>query len=147
MYLVLEKGAISFLADVEDVSFGDYWETLSTLTTAEPTSEDIAICAETGNIYPKYRGQVIEAVSVIREKVVSEINGEFQYEYETDMGVLIYLEGGVISVVRTDHHIPVLKVSYHNLSDYLKIPATSSLFEEDLHQRYSWDRSIIPISS
>jgi hypothetical protein len=147
IFVVCETFAVKLFSDVREVLIEDYWESFSTIETNEPTSKEIKSCEDAGYIYSKFMGQDILEVFVIKESVISEMNGEVTFDYETDSGIVVVLTEGSITIKKPDHHIPVLKVTYAAGNVVPEIASTSSHFEEDLHQKYFWKRNVVSVEN
>ncbi len=93
------------------------------------------------------RGAVVSRVDIVRERLSQLRNGEVQWTYSTDIGVVFELSGVAVAVVKASHHVEALQVSFGASVEELDLPDRTIEWDWDneIGQEYRTSREFIDI--
>ena len=79
-------------------------------------------------------GQTVRSVFIVREEITALRDGDVQWVYSTDIGVVFELSEGALGIVKASHHIEALRVSFGDSVDALDLP--------DRMIEWDWDNEL-----
>jgi len=96
-----------------------------------------------GRAFLQHRGEVIREVRLLRETITRILDGEIEWAYETDFGIIFVLEHGAISVSKGSHHDEAIFVNIADSVEALEIPDRSIEWDWDneLGEEYRVERA------
>lgn len=145
VYIVTEGLSMSLDASSEELEFNGEWEDFSEIHLSIPNDSEIDAAVSSGYAYKKHSGEKILSVKVIADKITGQLDGNNNLNYLSHSGVILEFADGFISIMKHDHHQPILKVVYSQDTRPQDIPTPSHRFEEDLTQVFIFSRTLIPV--
>ena len=102
---------------------------------------------KSGRLSYRNRGAVVSQVYIVRERLSQLRNGEVQWTYSTDIGVVFGLSGVAVAVVKASHHVEALQVSFGASVEELDLPDRTIEWDWDneIGQEYRTRRDFIDV--
>lgn len=111
-----------------------------------PAGEMSPQAISNGYVYFQGKGQKIEQVWILREKLSNVVNGQVEFQNESDIALSFKLEKTWISLVRATHFSDVFDVWQSTERDAIELPDTVSEWEDDLFDQFELAREWIHVA-
>ena len=145
--IVTEASAVTVCADLELRDFEGFEDEYPQVFVLEADPEEIRKMESGGSMYVQGQGQVIKAVSLIRETLVASDRGVEVWSETSDIGVLIHLERLTISIGLLTNFEVLFFVDFHANFDISQLEATAMVDSDNLFRTLDVSREIIPLES
>ena len=132
------------LADFEGYE-GEY----PRLSVGDTDPEALEAWRKSGRTFFCNSGQTVRSVLIVREEITALRDGDVQWVYSTDIGVVFELSEGALGIVKASHHIEALRVSFGDTVDALDLPDRTIEWDWDneLGEEYRTMREFIDVQS
>jgi len=142
---VTDGAMITVWGDTEDWQFEGFDETYSILRV---TSGDMGLlndARDEGNVYVQHSGERITGISIARETITEERDGQIAWTYVTDVAVVMDLETVRLCIAKDSHHDELLKVVFSSLSSALTVPEAIGGWRPELGVEYRRSTDVLPL--
>lgn len=122
--------------------YSDEYPQLSVQRGAERLDDEI----RSGRAFFRNKGDTVAAIYVVRDTVSQLKDDELVWQYITDVGIVIELTGGAVSVCKASHHTEALLVSFSGSLENLRVDDNIDEWEDELGIAHLSRREVLPLS-
>jgi len=143
--IVTDKDSYGLQGDVHQDFLEGFSELYSSIETCEVDKDELEEARTRGNQYFFNKGEVISEIFLVRDSIEGFNEAKETWQYNSDIGIVLRLESGYVSITRLGYHDEMLQVSYYGELTVANIPRTHGRFESDLHSNFTVKRSFIKV--
>jgi hypothetical protein len=124
--VIVEIGGVAWVlsSEMTELDFEGFTEEYPAFrVSADGSGLDAASAA--GRVFTQRRGEVAEAISIVRETITRSIDGVEDWEFGTDYSVVFCLSKGAVCITKGGHHDEALFANLSEDVDSLQIPDRS----------------------
>lgn len=96
-----------------------------------------------GHVFYQHKGQRIRGIYIVRDEIVGSRGTQEAFTSTADIGVLIELESGWLSICRASHFVEAFRIQHEKTFGQLNLPDTAAEWEETLVDHYSLKRQLL----
>lgn len=96
-----------------------------------------------GNVFFHHKGQQLEGVFLVRDTVVGTRDSQEDFTAVADIGILLELESGWLSICRASHFVEAFRIQHAPTISQLNFPDTADEWEETLVDHYALTRQFL----
>ena len=122
--------------------FSEEYPELSVHPGAERLDDEI----KSGRAFFRNKGDTVVAIYVVRDTVSQLKDDETVWQYTTDVGIVIELTGGAVSVCKASHHTEALLVSFSGSLETVSVDDNLDEWEDELGIAHLSRREVLPIN-
>ncbi|MCB0914623.1 MAG: hypothetical protein H6525_09195 [Actinobacteria bacterium] len=145
--VALEGIALAVKSALRVLNFEGFEDDYPRLDVVPATAPAVDRARKSGRLSYLNRGAVVSRVYIVRERLSQLCNGEVQWTYSTDIGVVFELSGVAVAVVKASHHVEALQVSFGASVQELDLPDRTIEWnwDNEIGQEYRTSREFIDI--
>ncbi len=122
--------------------YSEEYPQLSVERGAERLDDEI----RSGRAFFRNKGDKVVAVYVVRDAISQLKDDETVWQYTTDIGIVIELTGGVVSVCKASHHTEALLVSFSGSLESVSVDDNLEEWEDELGVAHLSRREVLPLN-
>jgi hypothetical protein len=143
----VEGRAVAVCSRLGTLDFEGYEEEYPFLTIEDADPSALEQLRKSGRMFFQKSGMEVRRVHIVREEITALRDGEVEWIYRTDVGVVFELSGAAVGIVKSSHHVEALFVSIGDSVDALDLPDRTIEWDWDneLGEEYRTRRDLIPL--